>query len=523
MRQIIYFLFFCFFLSLSGQEVSCPEKIIEISRNDNRTMQWLDELTNRIGGRPIGSPNYEAAVQWAVIRFREWGMEVYLDSVTTLPVGFNRGPAYGRLLSENGMVLHFVTPSYTAGTKGVQRGHVLIEPKTQREFERMKGVLNGAWVLISGKSNGWPIDISPDADAKRMEIRLKNAEIEKQNDEIRRQNWINRNGEQKPLIPLIEEPALFYKEMVEAGVLGIIQSAEIPLTAMYDRKNLMNLRWDNLPRVPDIKLDEHQFAVLEQMAKERRYFQLEFDIRNYFRPGPVTVYSVIGVIPGVEFPEELVLMGGHLDSYDISTGASDNASGVVPAMEAARLIMASGAKPRRTILVTLWAGEEFGLLGSSAWVNKNKAAMPKISAMFNRDGGPNVATSISVTEAMFPYFEEICKPLTSLHSDFPFKVLKATPSPKPKNPGGTDTAPFIVEGIPTFAFGTDDPYGTNFSYREIWHTERDTYEKCRKEYMEHTAVVTAVTVLGISNLNTLLPRQGMWQEEISPETQKKKK
>jgi hypothetical protein len=519
---ILLSLLFCGVLGMA-QPDPVVQKIIEAGQTDNQTMQHLDVLCNRIGGRPVGSSNYESAVQWAASCFKEWGMEVLYDNAGTLPVGFNRGPWFGRLLSENGMVLHFATPSYTAGTKGVQRGHVLIEPKTQREFDRMKGTLKGAWVLISGKNTGWPIDYSGSGNEKRAAIIAENAQIEKKNDEIRRQNWANRHGgEQKELLPMKEEPGLFYKQMVDAGILGIVQSSPVPIPAMYDRKNIDSMTWDNLPPVPDIKLDEHQFATIEHMAKERRYFQLEFDIRNNFRPGPITYNTVIGVIQGSEFPDEYVIMGGHLDAFDVATGAADNASGVVPAMEAARLIMKAGGKPRRTILVCLWAAEEFGLVGSTSWVKNNREKLPGISAMFNRDGGPNVATSLSVNEAMWADFEKICEPLNFINPLFPFKLLKATPRPKPKTPGGTDTAPFIVEDVPTFAFGTDDPLGTNFSYSEIWHTERDTYDKCRAEYMNHTSVVTAVVIYGIANLPQLLSREGLFApEEVKKEEVKK--
>jgi hypothetical protein len=520
-----HFVLVLLFLGIQGLAQSDPtvQKIIEIGKADNQTMHHLDVLCNRIGGRPIGSSNYESAVLWAAEKFKSWGMEVWFDSTGTLPVGFNRGPWFGRLLSENGMVLHFATPSYSSGTQGVQRGPVLIEPKTQREFDRMKGALKGSWVLVSGKNAGWPIDYSKEGDEKRATLISGNAETEKKNDEIRRQNWANRHGgEQKELLPMKEEPGLFYKQMVDAGILGIIQSSPIPIAAMYDRKNIDRMTWDNLPTVPDIKLDEHQYSIIEQMAKERRYFQLEFDIRNNFRPGPIPYYTVVGVIPGAEFPDEYVIMGGHLDAFDVATGGADNASGVVPAMEAARLIMKAGGKPKRTILVCLWAGEEFGLLGSTAWVNNNRDKLTKISAMFNRDGGPNVATSLSVNDAMWTDFEKICAPLNAINPIFPFKLLKATPRQKPKTPGGTDTAPFIVEDVPTFAFGTDDPLGTNFSYSEIWHTERDTYDKCRAEYMDHTSIVTAVVIYGIANLDLLLSRDGLFApDEVKKEEGKK--
>lgn len=202
-------------------------------------------------------------------------------------------------------------------------------------------------------------------------------------------NW--RNNTDNPLLPLKEDvPALFYKQMCEAGVLGFIQSATVPLRALYDKAIIHDptFTFDNLPEVCDIKLDEHQYAAIKQMVKERRTFFLEFDIRNHFRMGPVKYYNVIGKIKGCKYPDEYVMASGHLDAFDVATGGVDCGSGVTPVMEAARMIMKSGAKPKRTMLFCAFAGEEFGLLGSTAWVKANKDKLDKISNLFNRDGGP---------------------------------------------------------------------------------------------------------------------------------------
>ncbi|MFI3268155.1 MAG: peptidase M28, partial [Rikenellaceae bacterium] len=104
------------------------EKIIEIGQTDNQVMHHLDILTNRFGGRLVGSDAYENAAEWMMREYKKWGLDVELQEAGTVPVGFNRGPWFGKLLSENGMVLHFATPSYTSGTKGKQQGHTLIEP-----------------------------------------------------------------------------------------------------------------------------------------------------------------------------------------------------------------------------------------------------------------------------------------------------------------------------------------------------------------------------------------------------------
>ncbi len=500
------------FTGLQAQQNKVVDRIIELGQTDNRTMHHLDVMTNRIGGRIIGSSAYTIATEWAAEQFRSWGMEVIMDEVGTLPVGFNRGPWFGRLLSDNGMILHFATPSYTAGTKGVQRGHVLIEPKSKMEFEQMKGALKGAWVLISGKNTGWPIDWSARGDSLRMVARKYNDSISVLNRQIFFENMTNRDQPPKDPIPLKEEPALFYREMVEAGILGIIQSAKVPITALYDRKNLEQMSFDNLPTVCDIKLDEHQYAIIEQMAKERQYFQLEFDIRNHFRPGPVKYHNVIGVIKGKKYPNEYVMMGGHLDSFDAGTGGVDCGSGLSVTMEAARLIMAAGGKPDRTILACLWAAEEFGLWGSKHWVENNKEKLPKISNYFNRDGGPTPPVGITVPEAMYADFEKICKPLNKINPEIPFTLTKRTtpPRPRPRTAGSSDHAYFAMNGVPTLSFEERDIKGYNFSYGEIWHTERDTYDKSIPEYQNHASVVTAVMVYGLATLDHILSREGLY-------------
>jgi hypothetical protein len=511
---IIFTGLFLIFCTSSAQESKVVDRIIELGRTDNRTMHHLDVITNRFGGRITGSDAYTNAALWCASEFRKWGMEVIMDEAGTLPVGFDRGPWFGRMLSDNGMILHFATPSYTSGTKGVERGRVLIEPKTRDEFDRMKGALKGAWVLISGKNTGWPVDFSPRADSLRAGIIAQNDSISKINRDIMRENRANRGGPQKELLPLKEEPALFYREMCQAGILGVIQSAELPIRALYDRKNLDKMTFETLPTVCDIKLDEHQYAIIEQMVKERQYFLLEFDIRNHFKPGPVPYHNVIGVIRGTKYPSEYVMMGGHLDSFDVATGGVDDGSGVSPTMEAARLIMAAGGKPKRTILVCLWAGEEFGLFGSKHWVEANKEKLPEISNYFNRDGGPTVASGLTVPEAMYNDFEKICKPLNSINPDFPFTLKKRTepPRPKPASAGGSDHAYFAMNGVPTLSFDIPDSKGYNFNYGEIWHTERDTYTKSIPEYQEHTSVVTAVVVYGLANLDHLLSRKGLYAE-----------
>lgn len=508
------------------------EKVIAIAAQDNQTMDHLDVLCNRFGGRPLGSDAYNNAADWCVYMFKKWGLEASKEEVGELNVGFNRGPWFGKMVGGNGMTLHFTTPSYTAGTKGVQRGTVVKEPKTKAQFEQMKGTIKGAWVLIGGKSSGWPIDYSPKGDERRAEIIAKNEEITKQNNEIRAYNTNISNqkaalkkeiGEkpktqakneaaiaslkEKAYLPLIEEPALFYKEMKAAGMLGIIQSAPAPITTLYDRKNIETMTWETLPTTPDIKLEDTQYNMIAEMVNKREYFQLEFDIRNHFKMGPVKYHNVIATIKGSEFPDEYILCGGHLDAFDVATGGVDCGTGVAPTMEAARLLATAGAKPKRTIMFCLWAGEEYGLWGSKFWVEHNPDKLPNIVNFFNRDGGPTVANSLSVPEAWYNELIPVCAPLTNLNPDFPFTLTKNNRYPVeiPKNASGTDHAHFAMSGVPTIGFGTADPLGYNFSYGEIWHTDRDLYNKSIPEYMDHTSIVNAIVLWGMANLPQKLP------------------
>ena len=387
----------------------------------------------------------------------------------------------------------------------------------------MKGKLKGAWVLIGGENNGFPIDWSPQGDSIRDSIKNENIRRNEENRRISRENKENegkRKYEVQERLEPIEEPALFYREMVDAGILGIIQSSKVPIRVMYDRKNLYKMTFDSLPTIPDIKLDEHQYEIIYQMASERRYFQLEFDIRNHFKMGPIKYHNVIGIIPGTTYPDEYVIMGGHLDAYDVATGGVDDGSGVTPSMEAARLIMKAGGKPKRTILVTLWAGEEFGLYGSSSWVKKYNKDLDKISNMINRDGGPTVPASISVSEAMKEDFTPIVDAINRINPDFPLEMKIREPQERPTRPWGTDSGPFAVVGVPTIGFQNADPNGYDFNYREIWHTERDLYNMSIAEYQEHAAIATAILAYGIADLDHLLDREGYYLED-APESKEK--
>ena len=498
-------------LSVAAQD-KVTQKVLEMGRTDNRTMEHADFLANRIGGRLIGSYSLVQAEQWVKDQFESWGLEVMMQEVGEINVGFNRGPWFGRMLGGDGMNLHFCTPSYTAGTKGPQMGHTVLEPRTRAEFERCKGRLKGAWVLLDTPSNGFALNRSAQADSVRAAAIERDIKVKEENREIERYNRQHPDAP-KPFKKLSTEPALFYKEMCEAGVLGFIQPAKLPITCLYDRANCYQMTMETLPTVCDIKLDQRQYAIIREKTAAKEDFFLEFDIRNHFAKGPVKYHNVIGIMKGSKYPDQTVILGGHLDAYDAATGAVDDGNGVSVTMEAARLLAAAGAKPKRTILFCLWTGEEYGLLGSKFFVESGAYDINKVSNYFNRDSGPTLATSITVPPAMYDDFVKAAKPVENYVEGAPFVVKKRETTPKrPKSAGGSDHAHFVLHGAPAFGLSISDPFGYNFQYGEIWHTDRDRYNKLIPEYMEPSSVISAVIAYGIANLDHQLSREGMYSD-----------
>ncbi len=445
----------------SGQNDPVVDRIINLGISDNRVMEHADFLTNRFGDRLTGSDNYYSACLWAVNTMRSWGMMAEMQEAGEMPVGFNRGPWFGKMVTPKELTLDFCTPAYTAGTKGRQKGRVVVAPESVGEFWSIKDSIKGAWILIDGLNTGWSRD---------------------------------RGGESE-LTRLIRE----------AGALGTIQQSAFPIRVLYHKVD----SWENLPTLPDIKLLDKQYNEIKELVLKGEKVELEFDIRNYFRPGPVIYHNVIGWIPGTEFPDEYVILGGHLDGLAGATAAVDNASGASPAMEAARLILAAGGKPKRTIMVQLWAAEEFGLLGSTAWVRQNPDKLPRISAVFNRDGGTNCISGISVPKAMMVDFQYVVKPILGINPEYPFELTESSRPIRKGGRGGTDTFSFLQKDVPAFGYRTKGEQ----QYGRTWHTTLDTYDEIIPAYQEYSSLVTAVVAYGIANLDHLLSREGTFMPD----------
>ena len=240
------------------------------------------------------------------------------------------------------------------------------------------------------------------------------------------------------------------------------------------------------------------FDEIAGWLKEGKPVTLEFDIRNHFKKGPIKLYNVIADIPGSERPDEYVIVGGHIDSWDGATGATDNGTGVATTLEAARILMKAGVKPRRTIRFMLWSGEEQGLLGSAAYVKAHKDLMPKISAVLVHDGGTNYLAGIGATEAILSDFEQVFAPVKDLDPQYPFELRKVAGL----TGGGSDHASFLTANVPGFFWRQSG----KARYQHTHHTQFDTFDAAVPEYQRHSSLVVALAAYGIANLDHLLSR-----------------
>jgi len=502
-----------------AQDDPVVAKIIQLGTTDNQVMTWNDYASNRFGGRETGSNAYTDATQWAVWQFKQWGLEAELEEVGEVPVGFNRGPWFGKMVIPTEKALRFGTPSFTAGTKGVQRGGVVI--------------LKADPFSIPGRATGGQPVAKENVEKKRAAVEAAIVEINA-NKAALKNKWVlipgnvppatssgfGRDGRRGTKLPDGSPEYLdaelmppLTKALIDAGALGTIQAAPVTAKAAQGEQPIGILdgyaaSWDKLPVLPDIKLLDSQYAEIKALVEKNQPVELEFDIRNWFKMGPIKYHNVVATIRGSQFPDEYVVIGGHYDCFSAATGGVDDGSGFAPGMEAVRLIKAAGAKPRRSIVMILFAAEENGLVGSQAWLKKHPEVHAKVVMMINRDGSPSVITGANVPETWYPDFQKITAPLTSLNPKWPFRLDKALPRAHATSAGGTDSSSFEMQSIPTLNFRTE----TDYVYNRAWHTLSDTYSELvpYTEHQKHSALVTAVVAYGAANLDKPLTRDGVY-------------
>lgn len=428
---------------------------------DCQVMPLLDELVNGIGPRLTGSTNLTEACEWTAQRFREWGLEnVRLEPWGTFPVGFDRRLARGRLVQPVKRPLTFGTAAWSPGTNGAVRGPVKLAPASPEELEAARGTLRGAWVLPGQARPRW--DSAEDDFGSQLG-----------------------------------------RFLDEEGIAGVLRArGELIHTGGGPPQDM-----EHLPRRVSINLLGADAGRIQKLLAEGKTVEAEFDIDQRFVPGPVPLYNVLAEIPGTEKPEELVIVGGHIDSWDGATGTQDNGTGVATTLEAARLLAKAGARPRRTIRFMLWSGEEQGLLGSRAYIEQHPEENPRISAVLVHDGGTNAISGIAATPAIQPVFERALAPLLAVTADNPDEDKRFRIRPVDSLPVGigSDHDAYLMVGVPGFYWSQSGAADYNF----IHHTQHDVFEHAVEEDQRHSARVVAVAAWRLANEPELLPREGL--------------
>jgi hypothetical protein len=432
-------------LLLLPQADPTVDAIIKEERANSQVMPFLEHLTGKIGPRLTGSTRLTQACEWTRAEFEKMGLKARLVEWGTFPVGYDRGPWSAKMTAPEAMDLTIGFNAWSPGTNGPVSGPAVIAPTTDEELTAVKPKLKGAWVISNNR------------------------------------------------------PEKYWVAYEEAGIAGVIRTegGEFIHTGGSSKVD-----WDKLPTRVTVTMLASQHKQIIALLKEGKDVQLTIDIKAEFKQGPIKLYDVIAELPGSEKPDEMVIVGGHIDSWDGATGATDNGTGVSTTLEAARLLTKVGAKPKRTIRFMLWSGEEQGLLGSRAYIKAHPEENAKISAVIVHDGGTNYASGINATEAIVPIFEEALKPLLTLDDEMKFQIRKVAGLPQGI---GSDHDSYLAAGVPGFFWLQAGRAKYGFGH----HTQNDTIALAIPEYQRHTSMVVAIGALKIADLPELLPRQGL--------------
>ncbi len=284
----------------------------------------------------------------------------------------------------------------------------------------------------------------------------------------------------------------------------------------------------------EVNIRQSDYDFITARLSEGLNIEVEFDLDHKLTAGPIPTYNVIAEIPGSEFPDEVIIISAHIDSWDGpgSLGTVDNGTGSAVVTEAARILMESGARPKRTIRIALWGGEEQGLLGSKGYVNSlSEEELSKISAAFVDDGGTNYQGGIPAADFMVDYLAAASSATNgmffsqtdydaAMHDDDPdndehaghLDVNIRPTGGKIETHGGSDHASFNRKGVPGFFW--DETGRAN--YRHAWHTQNDTFDQAIEEYLIQSATNMALVAYNLANAPTLLPRDGeVYSDEAS--------
>ncbi len=470
-------------------------------------MHTLHYLTDLYGPRLTGSPNHVAAANWAVKEMRSWGFDkAELEPWEFGHPGWVNERSTVLMTSPVQDTLTFEVLAWTPGTKKAVKttafNLVLPERPNQEELtaylESVKTQVKGKAVLV-GNPAVIPVDFKPPA--KRID------------DETLRKRF-DPSATPQPFPTPAPQPTPRPNQLTNRQIGEQLDSFLVTNGAVLrindagrehgQIRAFSNNTYDITNVVPTIVMRNEDFGRIARLLADGTTVGLEFDIRNRLVPEGTTSYNVIGEITGTDKKDEVIMLGGHLDSWHSATGATDNAIGCAVMMEAARILKAIGVKPRRTIRVALWSGEEEGLLGSQAYVKKHfgtaenpTAEFSKFGGYFNIDSGTGRARGMSVFGP--PESASVLREAIMPFSDL--GVVGAINS-QSRRLGGSDHTSFNNAGLPGIGVQQDPiEYFTH-----TWHTNLDTYERIVESDVRNSAIVIAAAVYELAMRDDLLPR-----------------
>jgi len=486
-------------------------RIAEEGFNRSQVMQTAQELTDGIGGRLTNSPAMRKAEQWAMDKFARWGLSNIRRDGYEFGRGWSFDNASAVMIAPRRVVMRTIPVAWTPGTSGVVRGEIIVAPMPrEQDFDAWRGKLAGKIVLVSLPGTGSEPGAAPfrrlskDDIAKLDKFDMPHVDPDAVDRAVKRREF-----EGKLDAFLKAEGALAWARISYRDA-GLLHGEGY----RYQR--------GKSPQLPGFELAAEDYRRLARIAKVGPAPTIELSSDARYDDSDVNAYNILAEIPGSDPKAGYVMAGAHLDSWVAGDGAADNASGSAMIMEAARILKTLGVRPKRTIRFALWAGEEQGLTGSLAYVQKYFATRPappqgqegqerqrwpylfpvtkkpgydELYAYFNIDNGSGRLRGLYAENniAAVPLLEEWLKPFRAMDAG---TVVMTTTS-------GTDHVFMQSVGLPGFQF-IQDPldYGSR-----LHHTSIDTFDHLKADDMKQGAVVLAGVLLQAANSSKPLPRE----------------
>ena len=463
----------CLAAPLSAQtfpvEDTTLRRIWQLGMDSSHTWELAQALTDSIGPRLNGSPGHRAGNEWLVSMYRTWGIEARNEQYGTWR-GWQRGTTHLDLVEPRVRTLEAMVLAWSAGTNGrpVQAAVVAFpDPADSAAFQAWLPAARGKFVLASMPQ------ASCRADANVKEFATPELYEKLRTDRQKAQEAWTARTRRTGLTT-----AALHDALARAGARGIV-------TSLWSQGwGVQKIFGTRVAATPVVDVSCEDYGLLWRLAARNQgpVIRLASDARAL---GEVPVFNTIAVIPGTGKPEEYVMLSAHFDSWDGSSGATDNGTGTVTMLEAMRILKQAYPRPKRTILVGHWGGEEQGLNGSRAFMADHPEIVSGLQALFNQDNGTGRITRISGS-GLTRAGEWWGRWLAQVPSEITQHITLSVPGMPPG--GGSDMASAICYGAPGFGLGSISwDYGTY-----TWHTNRDTFDKIVFEEVRNNATLTAM-------------------------------